>query len=59
MIITREQQVAMVRKYLSTHNHDQCDGYADGLTDMLNLIAEKLKPQNASTQKQKQQQDNG
>jgi len=59
MIITREQQVAMVIKYLSTHNHDQCEGYADGLTDMLNLIAEKLKPQNASTQKQKQQQDNG
>jgi hypothetical protein len=51
--------MAMVRKYLSTHNHDQCEGYADGLTDMLNLIAEKLKPQNASTQKQKQQQYNG
>lgn len=51
--------MAMVRKYLSTHNHDQCDGYADGLTDMLNFIAEKLKPNNASTQKQNKQQDNG
>ena len=39
MIITKEQQDALVDKYIKEkHNRDECIGFIDGLNAMLDLI---------------------
>lgn len=40
MLITKEQQEALVNKYINEkHNQDECIGFIDGLNAMLELIS--------------------
>lgn len=44
MIITKEQQEALVDKYIKEkHNQDECVGFIDGLNAMLELISKIAK----------------
>ena len=44
MIITKEQQEALVDKYIKEkHNQDECVGFIDGLNAMLELISKIVK----------------
>ena len=39
MIVTQEQQVALVNSYMKTHNnYDQCIGFIDGVNATLDLL---------------------
>jgi hypothetical protein len=38
MLITKEQQEALVEQYMKNHNADECNGFIDGMVAMLDLI---------------------
>lgn len=39
MIITKEQQKALIEKYVKeNHNTDECIGFIDGMESMLELV---------------------
>ena len=45
MIITKEQQEAMINEYWKTHTFAEMEAYSKGMEDMFNLIIKKLKEQ--------------
>ena len=42
MIITKEQQEAMINEYWKTHTFAEMEAYSEGMEAMLNLILKKL-----------------
>jgi len=44
MLITKEQQEAMVDAYISSHNYDQYVGFIDGMKAMIDLMEKLIKP---------------
>ena len=38
MLVTKEQQEALLDLYMKNHNADECNGFIDGMVAMLNLI---------------------
>tara|TARA_R110000737_G_scaffold349876_1_gene387207 strand:+ start:24 stop:161 length:138 start_codon:yes stop_codon:yes gene_type:complete len=43
MIITKEQQMAMINEYWKTHTFEEMEAYSEGMEAMFCLILKKLK----------------
>tara|TARA_R110002033_G_scaffold44181_1_gene86759 strand:- start:1866 stop:1991 length:126 start_codon:yes stop_codon:yes gene_type:complete len=41
MILTKEQQEAMLKEYMKTHTTDECSGFIDGINAIIKLINKK------------------
>ena len=55
MLITREQQEALLTKYVNEkHSTDECIGFTDGMKAMLELISKIENEKQKSEEKNKQ-----
>lgn len=43
MIVTQEDQIKLLKKYLETHTAQEGSGYVDGINDIIKLINNKTK----------------
>jgi len=51
MIITKEQQEAMVRNYRKEHSTDECIWYLKGLYTAVDTIQEKLREEHSADER--------
>tara|TARA_R110000744_G_scaffold380214_1_gene500191 strand:- start:527 stop:664 length:138 start_codon:yes stop_codon:yes gene_type:complete len=45
MIITKEQQEAMINNYWKTHSFEEMEAFSEGMEAMLNLVSTKINKQ--------------